>query len=86
MKSYWREKCRTIIARVIAENKGADEQQIRKALSDAYPFGERKYHPYKVWLDEIAVQMGTKKQKNIFGRKKKAKPRDPKQMELFGEL
>jgi hypothetical protein len=83
MKSYWREKSRPIIARVIAENKGADEQQVHKALSDAYPFGERKYHPYKIWLDEIAVQMGTRKQKNIFGRKKKAKPKDPRQMELL---
>lgn len=28
-----------------------DEQQVREAVSNAYPFGERKYHPYRVWLD-----------------------------------
>lgn len=24
--------------------------EVAKAVFDAYPFGERKYHPYKVWL------------------------------------
>jgi len=24
-----------------------------KKISEAYPFGERKYHPYKIWLDEV---------------------------------
>jgi hypothetical protein len=31
-------------------------------LFDAYPFGERKYTPYKIWLDEIKRQVGTKKE------------------------
>jgi len=25
---------------------------IKKVLQDAYPFGVRQYHPYKIWLDE----------------------------------
>lgn len=25
-------------------------QERAKAIRDAYPFGERKFHPYKVWL------------------------------------
>lgn len=29
--------------------KGSD---LIKAIDAAYPFGERKYHPYKIWLDE----------------------------------
>lgn len=82
-RSYWREKSRPIIARVLKENAGADEQTIRKALKDAYPFGMREYHPYKVWLDEIAVQRGTKKKKNIFGRKKKKVQEDPRQERMF---
>lgn len=80
--SYWRNKARPIIARVLKENKGADEQTIKRALRDAYPFGPREYHPYKIWLDEIAVLRGTKKKKNIFGRKK-AKPEDPRQERMF---
>lgn len=56
----WRETAGPIIAEVLAANKGADEKTIRKALFDAYPFGQRKYHPYKIWLDEIARQRGKK--------------------------
>jgi len=60
MKRTWRDSCKPIIARVIKENEGKSEKEIRKAISDAYPFGERKYHPYKIWLDEVKVQLGTK--------------------------
>jgi hypothetical protein len=35
----------------------ADEKAIRKAISAAYPFGERDYWPYKVWLDEVRRQL-----------------------------
>ena len=52
----WRDSCAVIIAKVLLETKGQDEKAIRKALFEAYPFGERKYHPYKIWLSEIKVQ------------------------------
>jgi hypothetical protein len=42
------------------EMRGKSDAEVKKALFDAYPFGERKYHPYKIWLDEIARQMGKK--------------------------
>lgn len=29
-------------------------QPTRKEIKDAYPFGQRKYHPYKVWLEQVA--------------------------------
>lgn len=32
--------------------------ELRKALRAAYPFGERKHWPYKVWLAEIQRQVG----------------------------
>lgn len=57
----WRTAARPIIARVLHENRGADPRAIRKALHDAYPFGERDYWPYKVWLDECRAQLGLKK-------------------------
>ncbi len=31
----------------------ADDKAKRKAISDAYPFGPRQYHPYKIWLSEV---------------------------------
>jgi hypothetical protein len=84
MKSYWRERAAPIIAKVIEETKGKDPKEVRKALFHAYPFGERQYHPYKIWLDECARQLGTKKKTHWhLGRKKKIVPPDPNQMNLL---
>lgn len=66
----WRDTARPIIAQVLKDTKGAPEKEISKALRDAYPFGERNYHPYKIWLDEIKVQRGKRK----FGYKEKPIP------------
>jgi len=61
-KSTWRDTCAPIIARVLAETKDQPEEKIKKALFEAYPFGEREHFPYKVWLDEIQNQRHAKKQ------------------------
>ena len=74
-ESYWRKHCGPIIHKVLEETKGQDEKVIRKALKEAYPFGMRKYHPYKIWLDEIKAQRGTKK--------KKGEANNPNQKKLF---
>lgn len=66
MAKNWRDYARPIIQQVLKETAGKPEKEIRQALIDAYPFGERKYHPYKIWLDEIRVQRGLRK----FGHKK----------------
>ena len=52
----WREKAAPIITRVLEETKESTPKERRKALAIAYPFGERKYWPYKVWLNEIRRQ------------------------------
>lgn len=57
----WRDSCRPIIQKCLKENEGKTEKEIRKALLDAYPFGQRAMHPYKIWLDEIKRQRGKKK-------------------------
>lgn len=77
MSGSWRDIARPIIARILQENKGADEKTIRKVLKDAYPWGERAMHPYKIWCDEIKVQLGKRK----FGVKNN-KP-DPNQLNLL---
>ena len=59
----WREHARPIIAKVLADNKDKTEKEIKKALQNAYPYGERARHPYKIWCDEIKVQLGVKKYK-----------------------
>ena len=56
----WRDMARPIIAKVIAEVGLSDPGRLKRALFDAYPFGQRAYHPYRIWLDEIKVQTGKK--------------------------
>ncbi len=85
-ESHWRDSCAPIIARVIAENVGKDESVVRMALRKAYPYGQRKYHPYKIWLDEIARQLGKKPPLGTFGKKTKERQvvADERQERLFG--
>jgi hypothetical protein len=55
----WRHAARNCIARVIREHGNAiPTEALRAKLSEAYPFGMRKYTPYKVWLDEIKRATG----------------------------
>jgi hypothetical protein len=63
---------------VLAETAGKPEAEIRKALFDAYPYGERRYHPYKIWLSEIQIQRGKRKYATRLPL-----PPDPNQMELL---
>ncbi len=65
MAGTWRDSARPIIAEVLKATKGQSEKEIRKALKDAYPYGERRYHPYKIWCDEIKKQRGLKKSKKF---------------------
>lgn len=60
MESRWRKIAAPIIARVLKESEGKTEAEIKAALSAAYPFGPREYHPYKIWLKEIRCQRGKK--------------------------
>jgi hypothetical protein len=57
----WRQYCAPIIKRVIDQCGTEDMKLLRKKLHAAYPFGERKYHPYKIWCDEIRSQLGLKR-------------------------
>lgn len=72
MSNSWRDRARPIIAAVLAENQGADEKTIRKALREAYPWGERKYHPYKIWCSEVKNQLKGKK----FRKKNNVAPKE----------
>jgi hypothetical protein len=62
--STWRERFAPAIREVILKHKGESENAIRKALRelwDAAGMGERRYHPYKVFLEEVRRQLGKKK-------------------------
>jgi hypothetical protein len=79
----WRDKAKPIIARVLVENEGKTEAEIRAALRLAYPFGPREMFPYKIWCDEIRVQMGKKPIKTIQKCEQKQAESSPGQKEMF---
>ena len=53
--SHWRAVAIDVIDEVVSDNPGLAEKELRKKISEAYPFGERKYWPYKVWLSEVKM-------------------------------
>lgn len=65
MAGTWRDSARPIIAAVLQANQGKTEREIKAALRAAYPWGQRQYHPYKIWCDEIKSQRGLKRKKQI---------------------
>jgi hypothetical protein len=63
-QSHWRKTAAEVISEVLDQCGDVvtdeDRKAMRARLREAYPFGEKKYHPYKIWLDEIARQTGKK--------------------------
>ncbi|MCO3747563.1 hypothetical protein FA132_19680 [Pseudomonas aeruginosa] len=54
----WSDRAAPIVAQVIREVGREDLRALRKALSEAYPWGARKNTPYKAWLAEVRRQLG----------------------------
>jgi hypothetical protein len=73
-ESHWRRKAKTVITKVISEVGGEDLKKLKRAISAAYPFGPRKMHPYKIWLDEVKFQLAQfSPNRRELGRKKRKK-------------
>jgi hypothetical protein len=87
MVSHWRRIAAPIIARVLADNAGRPEAEVRAALRAVYPFGVRRHHPYRIWLDEIRIQTGRRlvdpPVRRLQGRQRP--PRDARQQSLLPE-
>ena len=77
MRGHWRKTARAIIREVLEQTRGQPEKDVRRAIRQAYPFGERAMHPYKIWLDEVQRQLGTKKPKHT------CPENNPNQLSLF---
>ncbi len=55
----WADRAAPIVADVIRTVGRADQQALRQALVEAYPWGgARKNAPYKAWLGEVRRQLG----------------------------
>jgi hypothetical protein len=61
MVSKWRLHARAIINATYLKNAELPDDSLRKAISKAYPFGERKMYPYKIWLQEVNIFFKIKK-------------------------
>lgn len=61
----WRDWAAAIITEVLKSTAGQTEKGIKKALKDAYPFGERSNHPYKIWCDELKRQRSGKLERRV---------------------
>lgn len=50
--SRWRTHAEKVIRKALAEAKvlGLDERKTLALVDSRYPFGERAYHPYQMWL------------------------------------
>lgn len=46
----WRDSANEVLAQLFVVGRAPPTKQ---QLFDAYPFGERNYTPYKVWLEQI---------------------------------
>lgn len=57
MVRTWRDIAKPIIRQVLKDTEGKTEKEIKKALREAYPWGQRAMHPYKIWCDEIKVHV-----------------------------
>lgn len=55
----WRELTAPRIARVLLDNPGLSEKEIRLLIRAAWPpaWGPRKHHPYKIWCSEVGAQL-----------------------------
>ena len=76
----WRDSARPIISKVLHETQGMAPREIDAAIFDAYPFGQRRYHPYKIWLDEVKRQRYGEVKRQRYGAKPRAQ--DPNQMSI----
>ena len=56
----WRDKATSVITNIMHEHPNTHGKDLQKLLYNAYPFGMRKYHPYRVWLTCVNEACGKK--------------------------
>lgn len=82
MRKTIRDYLRVEIGAVLERCQGMTLAEKRKALREAWQYGPRQYHPYKIWLDEARVQLGLKRA-YVPGQVKRVPARG--QQSLFGD-
>lgn len=67
----WYERSKDAIFEVMYFNPGLEPEELRKKVSDAYPFGPRANHPYKIWLKAVDDILGPSEKKIAIHKAKK---------------
>lgn len=60
MHATWRDRFRPLVADLIEKLGDLPVDEKRKALRGSCPSTFRGYHPYKIWCDEVKVQLRLK--------------------------
>ncbi len=65
-ESNWRMISRHTIAEALSKiPPDANDRAKRLALRNAYPFGLREHHPYRIWCSEVNRTLGGRKKKEM---------------------
>lgn len=87
--SRWRDQAQAVIREVVAENPGSTGAELRALLNARYPFGERRYYPYRIWCQEVAIACGTRPRPERAPRAPQPRPAPevhPDQLGMFEEV
>ena len=61
-ESRWRLAAQRVIGDVRREcPKNTSAEDLAQRIRAAYPFGERKYYPYKIWCEEVNLYFEQKR-------------------------
>lgn len=53
VRRTWKDAAQQVIREVEEQHPDSTDEELRTLISAAYPFGERRMWPYKVWLREV---------------------------------
>jgi hypothetical protein len=58
----WRDEARPLVAQAIASGRasGLEGRALYLHVNRSFPWGERGYHPYKIWQSEARFQLELK--------------------------
>lgn len=76
--SRWRDHAEHVVKKALAEAEaqGLDEKATLALVDSRYPFGERAYHPYQMWLKvrrELVPSLRTKQAEKVKAQTKAIK-------------
>ena len=58
MSQSWYDRAKAVITQVKLQHPDVDRKALRILCSKAYPFGERRNHPYKAWCRAMREELG----------------------------